>query len=39
MRRLTRKQQREIAAGRDEETDISEMPEVIERSGAEVGKL
>ena len=42
MRRLTREQQREIAviAGKqDEEIDLSEMPEVIDWSGAEVGKF
>ena len=42
MRRLTREQQREIAAiaaKRDEEIDLSEMPEVIDWSEAEVGKL
>ena len=38
----TREQQREvaaIAAKRDEEIDLSEMPEVIDWSGAEVGKF
>jgi uncharacterized protein (DUF4415 family) len=42
MTRLTREQQREIAAiaaKRDEEIDLSEMPEVIDWSGAEVGKF
>ena len=42
MRRLTREQQREIAviaAKRDQEIDLSEMPEVIDWSGAEVGKF
>ena len=42
MRRLTREQQREIAviaAKRDEEIDLSEMPEVIDWSEAEVGKF
>ena len=41
MRRLTREQQREVAAGakRDEEIDLSEMPEVVEWSEAEVGKF
>jgi len=42
MRRLTREQQREIAtiaAKPDEEIDLSEMPEVVDWSGAEVGKF
>ena len=42
MRRLIREQQREIAvvaAKRDEEIDLSEMPEVVDWSGAEVGKF
>src|SRR5271166_6645960 len=42
MRRLTREQQREIAviaAKRDEEIDLSEMPEVVDWSGAEVGRF
>jgi uncharacterized protein (DUF4415 family) len=42
MRRLTREQQREIAviaAKRGEEVDLSEMPEVIDWSEAEVGKF
>ena len=42
MRRLTREQQREIAgiaAKPDAEVDLSEMPEVVDWSGAEVGKF
>ena len=39
MRRVTREQQREIAAKRDEEIDLSEMPEVIDWSAAQVGKF
>ncbi len=42
MRRLTRVQQRKIvavSAQRDEEIDLFEMPEVIDWSGAEVGKF
>jgi uncharacterized protein (DUF4415 family) len=42
MKRLTREQRREIAviaAKRDEEIDLSEMPEVIDWSEAEVGKF
>jgi len=42
MRRLTKEQQREIAAiaaKRDAEIDLLEMPEVIDWTGAEVGKF
>jgi uncharacterized protein (DUF4415 family) len=42
MKRLTKEQKREIAAiaaKQDEEIDLSEMPEVIDWSGAEVGKF
>jgi uncharacterized protein (DUF4415 family) len=42
MKRLTREQRSEIdviAAKRDEEIDLSEMPEVIDWSEAEVGKF
>ena len=42
MKRLTKEQKREIAAiaaKKDEEIDLSEMPEVIDWSGAEVGKF
>jgi len=42
MRRLAREKQREIAAvaaKRDEEIDLSEMPEFIGWSGVEVGKF
>jgi len=42
MKRLTKEQQREIvaiAAKKDEDIDLSEMPEVIDWSGAEMGKF
>ena len=42
MKRLTKEQKREIvaiAAKKDEDIDLSEMPEVIDWSGAEVGKF
>ena len=42
MKRLTKEQKREIAAiaaKKDEEIDLSEMPEVVDWSGAEVGKF
>lgn len=42
MRKLTRKQRDEIAAvaaKRDADIDLSDMPEVIDWSGAEVGKF
>lgn len=42
MKRLTREQKREIAAvaaKKDAEIDLSEMPEVVDWSGAEVGKF
>ena len=42
MKKLTEKQKREIAAiaGRkDEDIDLSEMPEVVDWSGAEMGKF
>jgi uncharacterized protein (DUF4415 family) len=42
MKRLTKEQKREIAAiaaRKDEEIDLSEMPEVIDWSEAEVGKF
>ena len=42
MKRLTKEQKREIAAiaaRKDEEIDLSEMPEIIDWSGAEVGKF
>jgi hypothetical protein len=42
MKRLTKRQKREttvIAAKKDEDIDLSEMPEVIDWSGAEVGKF
>ena len=42
MKRLTKEQKREIAAiaaRKDEEIDLSEMPEIVDWSGAEVGKF
>ena len=42
MRKLTKDQKREIAAiaaKRDRDIDLSEMPEVVDWSGAEVGKF
>ena len=42
MKRLTRKQRDEItriAAKRDADIDLSEMPEVVDWSGAEMGKF
>jgi uncharacterized protein (DUF4415 family) len=42
MKRLTKGQKREIAgvaAKKDEDIDLAEMPEVIDWSGAEVGKF
>jgi uncharacterized protein (DUF4415 family) len=42
MKRLTKEQKREIAAiaaKKDEEIDLSEMPEIVDWSGAEVGKF
>ena len=42
MKRLTKEQKREIAAmaaRNDEEIDLSEMPEIVDWSGAEVGKF
>ena len=42
MKRLTKEQKREIAAiaaKKDEDIDLSDMPEVIDWSGAEVGKF
>src|SRR5262249_40647310 len=42
MKKLTRNQRREIAAIakiRDEDIDLSEMPEVVDWSGAEVGRF
>jgi hypothetical protein len=42
MTRLTKEQKREIAAiaaKKDEDIDLSEMPQVIDWSGAEVGKF
>ena len=42
MKRLTKEQKREIAAvaaKKDEDIDLSEMPEVIDWSDAEVGKF
>ena len=42
MKKLTKEQRREIAAvaaTKDEEIDLSEMPEVIDWSGAEMGKF
>ena len=42
MKRLTKEQKREIAAiaaKNDEEIDLSEMPEIVDWSGAEVGKF
>jgi uncharacterized protein (DUF4415 family) len=42
MRKLTRQQKREIsvlAAKRDEDIDLSDMPEVLDWSSAEVGKF
>jgi uncharacterized protein (DUF4415 family) len=42
MRKLTKEQKREIraiAAKRDEDIDFSDAPEVIEWSGAEIGKF
>jgi uncharacterized DUF497 family protein/uncharacterized protein (DUF4415 family) len=42
MRKLTRQQRQEIAAlaaQRDEDIDLSDMPEVIDWSGAEIGKF
>ncbi len=42
MKKLTREQKREIAAiaaKKDEEIDLSDMPEVIDWSGAEMGKF
>jgi len=42
MKKLTRDQKREIAAiaaKKDADIDLSEMPEVVDWSGAEVGKF
>jgi uncharacterized protein (DUF4415 family) len=42
MKRLTRAQKRDVAAAsarRDEDIDLSEMPEVVDWSGAEIGKF
>ena len=42
MKRLTKEQKREIAAiaaRKDDEIDLSEMPEIVDWSGAEVGKF
>jgi uncharacterized protein (DUF4415 family) len=42
MRKLTKEQQREIAAiarKKDADIDLSDMPEVVDWSGAEVGKF
>ena len=42
MKRLTKEQKREIAAiaaSKDEEIDLSEMPEIVDWSGAEVGRF
>ena len=42
MKRLTKEQKREIAAiaaRNDEEIDLSDMPEIVDWSGAEVGKF
>ncbi len=42
MKKLTNKQQREIAAvarKKDADIDLSDMPEVIDWSGAEIGKF
>jgi uncharacterized protein (DUF4415 family) len=42
MRKLSREQKRDIAtisAMRDEDIDLSEMPEVVDWSGAEMGKF
>jgi uncharacterized protein (DUF4415 family) len=42
MRKLTKEQKRQIAivaAKRDADIDLSEMPEVIDWSGAEIGKF
>jgi uncharacterized protein (DUF4415 family) len=42
MRKLTRNQKRQIgviAAKRDADIDLSEMPEVLDWSGAEIGKF
>jgi len=42
MKKLTRQQKREIAdiaAKKDADIDISEMPEVLDWSGAEIGKF
>lgn len=42
MKKLTRKQQREIAAvaaKRDQDIDFSDVPEVLDWSGAEIGKF
>ena len=42
MRRLSREQRRDIAAiaaKKEEDIDLSEMPEVVDWSGAEIGKF
>jgi uncharacterized protein (DUF4415 family) len=42
MKKLTKEQKREIAAiaiKKDEDIDLSEMPEIIDWSGAEMGKF
>ena len=42
MKRLTKEQKREvaaIAARKDDDIDLSEMPEVVDWSGAEMGKF
>ena len=42
MKKLTREQKRDIAAiatKRDEDIDLSDMPEVVDWSGAEIGKF
>jgi uncharacterized protein (DUF4415 family) len=42
MRKLTKEQKRDIAAiaaKRDEDIDLSDMPEVVDWSGAEIGKF
>ena len=39
MRRLSREQRRDIAAKKEEDIDLSEMPEVVDWSGADIGKF
>jgi uncharacterized protein (DUF4415 family) len=39
MRKLTKEQKRDIAAMKDEDIDLSDMPEVLDWSKAEIGKF